>query len=281
MITLPQKLLVMEGYNPAGITSLAQAGATQAAILYKRMLSLYVDEAQIEIAEISGDEAPNIDIHKYGGVCWTGSNLFFSAADNVVQRHIDRCREFFAAGIPQIGSCWGAQLAAVAAGGKCELNPKGREFGIARKILLNDAGKNHPMFAGKRSVFDGLVSHADIVTELPQSATLLGGNIFAPVQALDVRLGQGSFWAFQYHPEYDLSEIAALALVRQDGLIEQGSFKDRAAVEEFVKDMNDLQQDISRSDLMWKWGIDEDLLDEQYRTLEIKNWLTHFFAERE
>jgi len=268
----------MEGYDASGLALLAGAGATQAAILYKQMLSKYVDPSQIDIAEISADEEPNIDVNDYCGVCWTGSNLFFSETNDVVQRHIDRCREFFQKGIPQIGSCWGAQLAAVAAGGRCELNPKGREFGIARKILLNDAGIDHPMFAGKRAVYDGFVSHADIVTTLPEGATLLGGNVFAPVQALDVKFENGSFWAFQYHPEYDLSEIAALALVRQDGLIEQGSFKDRTAVQDYVTEMNNLQNDPSRSDLMWKLGIDEDLIDEDYRTLEIKNWLTHFFG---
>lgn len=278
MINLPKKLLVMEGYDPAGMARLAEVGATQASVLYKRMLARYVDEGQIEIAEISAKQAPDIDINAYAGVCWTGSNLFFSEMDDVVQRHVDHCREFFAAGIPQIGSCWGAQLAAVAAGGKCELNPKGREFGIGRKILLSDAGRDHPMFRGKRPVFDGFESHADVVTELPAGAILLASNSFTEVQALDVRYGKGRFWAFQYHPEYDFAEIAQLTLARQEGLIKQGSFRDSLSANEFIGDMQALNQDPNRPDLRWKWGVDEDLTNAGYRTLEVRNWLEYFFG---
>ncbi|NQV95844.1 MAG: type 1 glutamine amidotransferase [Sphingomonadales bacterium] len=278
MIKLPKKLLVIEGYDPAGMAKLEEFGATRASVLYKRMLGKYVDQRQIDVSEMSGTEPPEIDMDQYAGICWTGSNLFFSETDHVVQRHIEWCQKFFEAGIPQIGSCWGVQLAAVAAGGKCASNPKGREFGIGRKIMLTEAGRSHSMYAGKNSVFDGFESHADIVTELPEGATLLAGNIFTPVQALDVKYINGTFWAFQYHPEYDFSEIAALALVRQDGLIEQGSFKDRSAVVEFAEEMNALQIDPLRLDIKWKWGIDNNLADPEFRTREVKNWVHYFFG---
>lgn len=279
MISLPGRLLVMEGYDEAGMDALDGAGATRASLLYKRMLARYVDEDRIDIALISAREAPKIDIGRYAGVCWTGSNLFLSAIDDVVQRHVDHCRAFFEKGIPQMGSCWAAQLAAVAAGGRCEPNPKGREFGIARKILLTGKGREHPMYRGKRAAFDGFTSHADIVTRLPAGATLLGGNAFSPVQSLEVRHANGTFWALQYHPEYDLAEIAALALVREEGLIAQGSFADRAAVREFHADMMSLHADPSRTDIEWKWGFDDDLTDANMRTLEVRNWLTHFFGK--
>ncbi len=278
MIALPGRLLVIEGYDQAGMDSLAKVGATQASLLFKRMLGRFVDEAMIDIAFISLAEPPQIDNGAYAGVCWTGSNLFFSAADAVVQRHIDTCRGFFERGVPQAGSCWAAQLAAVAAGGSCERNPKGREFGIARKVALTLAGWDHPLFAGKRPAFDGFTSHGDIVTRLPKGAVLLAGNDFTPVQALEVRHGAGTFWAWQYHPEYDLAEIAALAMARQDELIAQGTFADAAALEEYHADMMRLHADPARKDIAWKWGIDDDLLDADQRTLELRNWLTHHFA---
>ena len=65
------------------------------------------------------------------------------------------------AGIPQIGSCWGIQLANYAAGGKVEPHPKGREMGIATKIRLTEEGKKHPMFNGKPEVYSHFVSHDD------------------------------------------------------------------------------------------------------------------------
>lgn len=278
MIALPGKLLVIEGYDQAGMDALSRVGATQASLLYKRMLGRFIDEAMIDIAFISLAEAPQIEFGAYSGVCWTGSNLFLSATDHIVQRHIDTCRLLFEQGIPQIGSCWAAQLSAVAAGGTCERNPKGREFGLARNIALTDAGRDHPMFAGKRPAYDGFTSHADIVTRLPEGAVLLAGNPFTPVQALEVRHAAGTFWAYQYHPEYDLAEIAALALARQDELINQGTFANSAALEEYHADMMRLHENPSRSDIAWKWGIDEDLLDADRRTLELHNWLAHFFG---
>jgi len=272
------KLLIIDGYDTAGIEMLKSVGATLAGTLYKRMLADYAPEAEIDIAEISHAEPIDIDIKQYEGVCWTGSNLFFSATDKIVQRHIDLCQSLFKSGIPQFGSCWAAQLAAKASGGDVDQNPKGREFGIARKIGLTQAGKEHPMYKGKSHIFDGFTSHGDIVTSLPTGATLLASNSFSPIQALEVKHENGEFWAVQYHPEYDFSEVAGLADARQDALIDQGTFHDRDAALSYIQDMKTLNNDASRSDLAWKLGVDEDLQDKSIRTLEVKNWLSHYFG---
>lgn len=273
------KLLVIDGYDTAGIAFLEEAGATQAGKLYANLLAKFVPRDEIEIAEISHDAPAEIDLERYDGVCWTGSNLFFSSTNEIVQRHIDLCGEFFERGIPQFGSCWAAQLAAKTAGGEVDINPKGREFGIARKITLTEAGINHPMFKGKPLVFDGFTSHGDIVTKLPKGATLLAGNAFSPVQALDVKHGNGEFWAVQYHPEYNCAEIAGLAEGRAAALIEQGTFKDLAAARAYVNELRVLEQDPKRTDLAWKYGIDADVRDPNIKTIEVKNWLDHFFGE--
>lgn len=275
---MSEKFLVFDGYDSKGIAGLKAAGATQAGVLYKNMLAHFVPEDSIDIVEVSHATAPQINVDDYKGVCWTGSNLFFSAADDVVQRHIDLCLGFFEAGTPQFGSCWAAQLAAVATGGRCELNPKGREFGVARKIMLTDEGAKHPMFKGKPMVFDGFTSHADIVTKLPNCAIHLASNAFSPVQALDVSHGKGRFWAVQYHPEYDCGEVAALTVVRTDDLIKQGTFKNKSALDDYVADMQALNLDDARQDIAWKLGLDADVLDPNVRHIELKNWLDYFFS---
>lgn len=272
------KLLVIDGYDTEGMAFLARSGATRAGALYAQLLARFVDTDEIDIAEISHQEPVDIDPSDYDGVCWTGSNLFFSSSNEIVQRHIDLCGAFFDRGVPQFGSCWAAQLAAKTAGGEVDLNPKGREFGIARKISLNEAGLKHPMFKGKPTVFDGFTSHADIVTRLPDGATLLAGNAFAPVQALEVAHGRGTFWAVQYHPEYDCAEIAGLAEGRADALIAQGVFRDRAAAAAYVSDMRALADDDQRQDLAWAYGIDADVQDFDIKTVEVRNWLSHFFG---
>ena len=79
----------------------------------------------------------------------------------------------------------------MAAGGEVAFNPKGREVGFARKILLNEAGAKHPMFKGKAPVFDAPCIHYDEVIRLPESATLLAvGAALATIGAtLSRRIG--------------------------------------------------------------------------------------------
>ena len=71
-----------------------------------------------------------------------------------VAKQIDLTRRAYRAQVPSFGSCWAAQIAVVAAGGQVQPNPNGREMGIARKIELTPAGRAHPMYEGKASVFD-------------------------------------------------------------------------------------------------------------------------------
>ena len=271
------RILIIDGYDAAGQASLKAGNATLAGELYKSMISRFVRSENITVIDLSMEFAPKIDLQKYDGVCWTGSNLFFSKSDDVVQRHIDLSRSLFAAKIPQFGSCWAAQLAAVAAGGEVRQNPKGREFGLARKIALTEAGLSHPMYQGKPQVTSGFTSHGDIVTKLPGGATLLAGNSFSPVQALAVNYKGGEFWAVQYHPEYDCAELAALTRVRQEALTQQGTFAHKDDVQAYCDKLEILNSDPHRQDIAWLLGFDEDVLDVDIRTLEVKNWLDYWF----
>ena len=83
----------------------------------------------------------------YDGVAITGSSLNIYKREIESLRQIDFIREIFSRGIPMFGSCWGLQLATVAAGGEVGLNPLGREVAFARKITLTAAGRIHPMHA--------------------------------------------------------------------------------------------------------------------------------------
>jgi len=271
------RLLVIDCYDKKGMAALQNVGATLAGQLYKNMLGQFLPEGQIDIVEISHMDMQSIDIGAYDGACWTGSNLFISSGDAAVKRQIQLCSTLFKSGMPQFGSCWAAQLAAVVAGGTVAPNPKGREFGLARKIGLTDAGKSHPMYKGKPPIFDGFTSHRDHITKMPEGGTLLAFNSFSPVQALSVKFSKGEFWAIQYHPEYDFSEVAALALARQEELIKQRTFQSQAALDSYVADLRTLNNEDSRDDIAWKLGIDSDLRNPSTKTIEVKNWLSHFF----
>ncbi|MEE2778159.1 MAG: type 1 glutamine amidotransferase [Acidobacteriota bacterium] len=278
------RFLVFDAYPQSGRDALTAAGGTEAGTLYRRLLERLEPGAAVDVAfPADGPPAtPNgVALEDYDGWVWTGSSLtIWHDDDPAVRTQIDLARHGYEVGMQQFGSCWAAQLAATAAGGEVGQNPRGREFGFAREIELNSAGQAHPMFEGKSHVFDGFTCHADIVTGLPESATLLASNEFTPIQALAVDHVSGSFWAIQYHPEYDLREIAALARLRREELIEQGSFGTRWEVRSWVEAAETLEDAEDREDLKDVLGARASVLEPGPRTLEVRNWIDHAVKPR-
>ena len=80
-----------------------------------------------------------------------------------MQRQVELMRRLFECGVSSFGSCWGIQIAAVALGGAVEISPQGREVGIGRKVSMTAEGRAHPMYTGKKSVFEAFMSHSDEV----------------------------------------------------------------------------------------------------------------------
>jgi GMP synthase (glutamine-hydrolysing) len=171
-------------------------------------------------------------------------------------------------------------VAATAAGGEVRLNPRGRELGMARGICLTTAGSRHAMFAGKRAVFDAIAVHRDEIHRLPPDATVLAGNALSAVQAAEIRHRNGVFWGTQYHPEYDLNEIAAVMLRHGARLIEAGFFADMPALLHYVDDLRTLHADPARTDIAWRYGIAQEVLDPAHRRLELRHWLETQVAPR-
>ncbi|MGH7123365.1 MAG: type 1 glutamine amidotransferase, partial [Stellaceae bacterium] len=204
---------------------------------------------------------------------WTGCSLTIYDDDPRVGPQIELARAAFRARVPSFGSCWAAQMAVVAAGGMVRANPRGREMGIARKIALTPEGRGHPLYAGKGAVFDAFISHVDEITHLPPGAVLLASNAFTHIQAVSVVNQGGVFWGLQYHPEYDLRELARLTWCRLDKLVKLGFFRDRAAGEDYVRMLETLHQDPGRKDIAWLLGIDEDVTNEDVRLAEVRNWI--------
>ena len=271
------RLLVLDAYAPEGRAALRDAGGTEAGLLYDRMLRRLAPEARVEIA-YPADPDPDLpsetELLSYDGVTWTGSSLTIRHGDDPrVARQLDLARAAYRAGVPSFGSCWAAQLAVVAVGGRCARSPKGREFGIARRIRLSSEGAAHPLFAGKPAVFDAFTSHEDEVADLAGRATLLAGNDWSRVQAVDVSHAAGRFWAVQWHPEYDLHELASLCRLRAEELVAQGTFAGRAAAEAWIEGAEALHAKPDNDALAERLGAGPALLDEAVRTLEVANWL--------
>lgn len=273
------RLCIINGYPAPNREVLARAGHCSADVLYARVFQTVAPNANLDVLFLADVDVPLPEeawIERYDGFLWTGSNLTIYEDDPRVLRQIEFCRRIFGVGRPQWGSCWGVQMAAAAAGGEVRKNPRGREMMLARKVRLTPEGLAHPMYEGKPPVFDGFISHLDEVTRLPDGATLLASNAHTRVQALEVRYLNGVFWATQYHPEYDLSEMARLVAARAEALIREGFFADTAVAREMVGRLEALARDPDRKDLRWALAIDDDLLDERLRWCELRNWLNTF-----
>ena len=276
--------LVIDGYRRDGREGLTAAGATTAGKLYERMLLGCHPDASVDIlcpADPGGALPRGVSLAAYDGIGWTGSSLtVYDGGDPAVRPQIEFARAAFEAGVPSFGSCWAAQIAVVAAGGRCAENPRGREMGIARKIALTDDGRAHPLYIGKPRVFDAFISHEDEITHLPSGALCLAGNAFSSVQAVCVTYRRGTFWAVQYHPEYDLHELARLTHARKERLTGMGFFADLDAAQDYVNKLEALHQDPSRRDLAWLLGIDSDIMNEDVRQAEVRNWIEHLVLPR-
>jgi len=272
------RFLVVDGYTKKARDELAVGGATVAGPLYAAMLNEVAGGAVCDIVYPSDPGAmlpKGKALDDFDGVAWTGCSLTIFEDIPEVRAQVDFARAAYAAGVPGFGSCWGAQIAAVAAGGTVAANPKGREMGIARKIALTPEGRAHPLYRGKAPVFDGFISHYDEVTQLPPGGVNLAGNAFTRVQALAVTSGKGTFWGLQYHPEYDLHEMARLVWCRIDRLVKDGFFENRAAGENYVALMETLHANPRRKDLAWLLGVDADVMDKAIRQIEVVNWIEH------
>jgi GMP synthase (glutamine-hydrolysing) len=268
------RILVIDG-NVAEVrarqmTALGYDSGTGYARVLKRLdASLEID---VVLAADGDVTLPAGGIENYDGVTMTGSALNIYNGSEPVTRQIELAKAVFAAGVPFFGSCWGLQVAVTAAGGEVRANPRGREFGFARRIALTDAGVQHRLFAGKPPAFEAPCVHRDEIARLPAGATVLAQNEFG-VQAAAFTWRAGTFWGVQYHPEYDYVDIAAAAERYGDTLVSEGMFRDASGLAGFAADLRALQANPADTALLWKHGLGPAMQTETLRLLEIRNWL--------
>jgi GMP synthase (glutamine-hydrolysing) len=225
------------------------------------------------------DEGANLPdpagLASYDGVVLTGSALHVHRIEPAVTRQIELMRAVYASRVPAFGSCWGLQVGTVAAGGAVGTNPLGREVGFARHLAPTEAGRLHPLLAGRPSAYDAPAVHLDAVSGLAPGSTVLAANRLAGVQAAEIRHGGGVFWGVQYHPEFDLAELASI-LERLSGvLVAEGFCRTTEDAAAYSRDLRALHADPGRRDLAWRHGLDGQVLDPTLRTTEIRNFVEH------
>ena len=244
-------------------------GTGYARVLRRLDASLHID---VLTAADGTTLPPGVALDSYHGVTMTGSALNIYNGGAPVTRQIELAKAVFAAGVPYFGSCWGLQVAVTAAGGEVRANPRGREFGFGRRILLSDAGREHPLFAGKAPTFEAATIHRDEIASLPAGAATLATNDYG-LQAASFTHGRGTFWGVQYHPEYDFIDIAAVAERYGQTLVTEGMFRDTTELAAFAADLRALQANPTDAPLLWKYGLGTAMRTESLRLTEIRNWL--------
>lgn len=280
----PLRFLVIDGYPETRRDELVAAGITPAWKLHGDMLLRHLPSAEYDILFPCDPDAvipSSEDMDGYAGLIWTGSCLSLTdSTDPRVRVQVELARIAYENGIPGWGSCWGLQVGAVAAGGEVSVNPRGKELGIARKIMqMPDAG-THPMFTGKPQTFEAFCIHDDMVSRIPKGGMLLASNSFTRVQALAITHKNGVLWGTQYHVEYDLHEMAGMIALYEEEHLAQGFFRNAEELARYVSHMEELHRDPTRKDLRWQLGIDDDVLSVDIRQREFSNWIHRLVIPR-
>lgn len=212
----------------------------------------------------------------YDGIVLTGSALNIYDGHPGTRAQIDFARAVFRSGTPFFGSCWGLQVASAAAGGEVARNARGREAGIARALVATEAGRAHPLLAGRGASWDAPCHHLDVVAVPPPGATVLAANANSAVQAAEIVHDGGVFWGVQYHPEFSLGEVAAVLRRAAPSMIAEGFFADADAATRYCDALAALDRDAARADLAFQLGVAAEILDARARTTEIRNFLESF-----
>ena len=129
------------------------------------------------------------------------------------------------------------------------------------------------MFQGKPEVFEACTVHVDTVESLPPNSTPLAHNDMG-LQAAEIRLPKSTFWGVQYHPEYSIAEIAAMARRYGEVLIRDGLVKDSGDLDGTCRGA---RRHSTKSRMMrglaWRFGVGPSVTDANLRLAEIRNWL--------
>jgi GMP synthase (glutamine-hydrolysing) len=270
------RILVIDGNQAETRAKHKSVGGTDSGDGYAATLKSLQPDLEVDIVR-PADEEPRLPdgvaLADYDGVAISGSALNIYSREVAVERQVDLTKAVFAAGLPCFGSCWGLQVGVTAAGGNVIRNPRGREFGFARRIMLNAQGRDHAMFQGKPEVFEAVTVHVDTVDSLPPGGVPLAHNDMG-LQAAEIRFTNGgSFWGVQYHPEYSVAEAAAMARRYGDVLIRDGLVRDRADLDALTADFTALDANPGDARLAWRFGVGESITHRDVKLAELRNWL--------
>lgn len=277
------KFLVLESETAEEREARRQRAGKSSGETYAATLTGMVPGAEVTRIAPADADAPHMgleDIAAFDAVFVTGSPLHVYDDKPEVRRQVAFMRAVFASGVRSFGSCAGLQLAVFAAGGKVRAMTGRIEAAVARGITATEAGRGHPLLAGRPGAWDAAAIHTDEVEQLPDGAVLLAGNGVTRVQAAEIRHDRGVFWGVQYHPELAPGEIAVAIRHQADSLVESGLATNVEAVERRAALLDRLQHDPADSAARWELGVDGEFAEEDGRRRELANFIAAVTQQR-
>ena len=256
------KLLIVEGNTKEENSNFNKAGCVPQSENFKQHVKMFEPNCEINIVEPSDDSAILkiiASLKKYDGIILTGSTLRIDDFSNEIKKHIDFVKTCFKHEKKIFAACWGLQIAATAAGGKCRVAPSGPHVGIAYDIELTDEGKKHKLYSSKPHKFTTPAFNYDEVEIPPNNAVVLASNKINKFEALHFTVGNSEIWGLQYHPEIPYDYMIKLIKHRSQKLINNKSFKNETEINQHIT-------------LIEKAKVQ---LKDDIRLLELKNWLNY------
>jgi GMP synthase-like glutamine amidotransferase len=151
---------------------------------------------ELEVRRADLGEVPE-SLNSYDGVLVLGSRGSANGDVAYLASVKALLRDAVAKQVPTLGVCFGAQLLAIANGGRVEPNPDGPELG-AYLVAKRSSAATDPLFRELPITPDVVQWHWDAITSLPPGAIQLASSVTCENQAF--RLGRVA-WGVQFHLE--------------------------------------------------------------------------------
>ena len=254
------KVLIVEGNTHEENLKFQKLSNQPQSFNFKDNIKKYYPNTEIDIVNPSTEnEAAKFvsQINKYDGIIWGGSTMNIYNNNIEIRRQIDFAKKLFEFEKKIFAICWGLQLIVTASGGEVKKSNTGTHVGIAVNIELTSDGLNHPVYKSKSKKFTTPAFNFDEVVKLPDNSIHLAFNKINKIQGLAFKSGNCDIWGLQYHPEIHYDYMVRLINDRREKLIRKKCFKND-------EEINNHIQFIEK---------EKDLLDDDFRLLEIKNWL--------
>ncbi|WP_165352010.1 gamma-glutamyl-gamma-aminobutyrate hydrolase family protein [Salipiger sp. IMCC34102] len=272
---MPLRLLVVSSETPDQQDARRRRSGMASHETYAETLREMAGEISIETTScVDGRTDTSADrLGRFDGVVFAGSPIQMHEDTPEVRQAAAFMSDVFRAGPKSFGSCAGLQIAAVAAGGSVRPRESAMNAGFSRGIVASDAGRRHALLSGRPGAWDAPTMHSAMVDRMPDGGTVLAHSQGVPVEAAEIRAGEGVFWGVQYHPELALTEISDALQGQSQTLVDQGLAQDVDAVNRYADSLEALQGSPGRRDLAWQLGLDAEVLEVRRRRLEIANFL--------